>query len=239
MVTTPIFMLSMHIRVSSFRDRHVASVYQKLRVQGRVDAESRRQGLPSWSWAGWSTLAQYLESGFNADVDIGSNMIKPAEDAVSEDGRFCQYISPRPLQDLDPLSPILRSEAVMFKLRVSREEETWPKGGRAYKLVSPDDAEHCMGAIRLDKTWRDARPDLLDFILIGFSVHARGEEKSYGLKYVCIEFVDEIAYRVQLAYDPPMNESGYWTRTGDGRQSLASLPQLKLEPEEFTMITLG
>ena len=86
--------------------------------------ESRRQGFPSWSWAGWSNLAQYLESGFNADVEIGSNMVKSAEDAVSDEGRFCQRLSPRPLQDLDPLSPILRFEAVLFKLRVSREEET-------------------------------------------------------------------------------------------------------------------
>jgi len=53
----------------------------------------------------------------------------------------------------------------------------------AYKLISPDDAAHGLGAISLDEAWRNARPELLDLIIVGLALYRSGlsEERSCGV----------------------------------------------------------
>lgn len=202
--------------------------------------ETRRKEFPSWSWAGWDNSAVYLDR--NA-VHIRSSMVQPAEADDSAEGRACQFVCPRALQDYDPKSSILKFEGFVIKLHVSRALKSWPRAHPAFKLTSPDNPEHCVGAINLDQVWRESQPDLLDFIIIGFVVHDNGEGRnprySYGVRLMCIEWIGDVAYRVQLAHDPPMNDRPFWTPPGEARQTIRNIIQVEPSPEGLQLIKLG
>ncbi|KAI9875651.1 MAG: hypothetical protein M1830_008146 [Pleopsidium flavum] len=172
---------------------------------------SRRKEFPTWSWAGWSAFASYLDR--DSQVDIRSSMVQPAIADESYDGRVSSYMCPQALQDFDPLSQMLKFEALVYKLHVSRSHD-FSEYAPAYSLTSPEDPEHCVGAVYLDEAWRASRPNDMDFIVLGFMVHDHGQWKqpqySYGVRFLCIEWVGDIAYRVQLSHDPPMNERPFW-----------------------------
>ncbi|KAI9878060.1 MAG: hypothetical protein M1830_002039 [Pleopsidium flavum] len=201
---------------------------------------SRRKEFPTWSWAGWSAFASYLDR--DSQVDIRSSMVQPAIADESYDGRVSSYMCPQALQDFDPLSQILKFEALVYKLRVSRSHD-FSEYAPAYSLTSPEDPEHCVGAVYLDEAWRASRPDDMDFIVLGFMFHDHGQWKqpqySYGVRFLCIEWVGDIAYRVQLSHEPPMNERPFWTPPGEGRQSIESVLRIRPQPQDRTLIRLG
>lgn len=130
----------------------------------------------------------------------------------------------------------------MLQLRVSRSHGFF-KPAAAYKLTSPEDPDHCLGAIYLDEAWRTSRPDDLDFLIIGFVIHDNGPrvqpQYSYGVKFMCVEWVDDISYRVQLAHDPEIDTRGFWTPPGKGRQSFEHINRIQPEPKGRTLIKLG
>ncbi len=49
---------------------------------------------------------------------------------------------------------------------------------------------------------------------------------------MCVERVDDIAYRVQLAHDPPMGEREWILDAGPGREDKSVENLLQLKPPE-------
>ncbi|KAJ8061209.1 hypothetical protein OCU04_010282 [Sclerotinia nivalis] len=59
-----------------------------------------------------------------------------------------------------------------------------------------------IGAISLNRSWRADRPDELEFMVVARACKTKYTQNKYGLYVMLIEWVDNIAYRVQMVNDP-------------------------------------
>ncbi|KAI9644823.1 hypothetical protein NHQ30_006850 [Ciborinia camelliae] len=59
-----------------------------------------------------------------------------------------------------------------------------------------------IGTISLNRLWRADKPDELDFMVVARACKTKYSQSKYGLYVMLIEWVDNIAYRVQMVSDP-------------------------------------
>ena len=203
----------------------------------------RRSDFPSWSWAGWDTAATYDYLRFK---------ICDENDYTTDDSdstKAAALFEPRSAEKHEPGSSLIKCWTTSAKLRVDRiiDDPDYPN---SFAMWSPHDPEICLGHIRLAEPARACRPDEMEFIVVGIERYENGwkhnntndrskwtrpERYSYGVKLMCIEWVGDVAQRVQMSYARP-NRAPWVTTPSEGSQSISNWQAVK--PVE-KMITLG
>ena len=192
----------------------------------------RSSRFPSWSWAAWKSAVSYKPSN-----DIISNMVQPAVFDDTKHGQAANFCCPQRFEHFDRENRLLKFWTTSALLTVDRVTvESSAEISTAFRIRSPQDPKICLGAMYLSQEWRAMLPDELEFICIGVEVYTTGAEKSYGLKLLCIEWIDGIAYRIQLAHDIPRYENGNRVPPGKGTQRIENWAAVDAEEK---LIVLG
>lgn len=195
----------------------------------------RRSDFPSWSWAGWDTVASYDSLRFHVICDANYNLTD-ASDAT----KAAEFFEPRTRGNNGPGNPVLSFRTTSASLRVDRISDD-PEYPNSFAMWSPHDPGLCLGHILLAEPARASRPDELEFIVIavewyenGWQHHnssdrskwTRPEKYSYGVKLMCIEWMGDVAQRVQMSYSPA-GSSPWLTTPSEGFQSVANWQAVK------------
>lgn len=204
----------------------------------------RRSDFPSWSWAGWDTAASYDLLGFYVICD---ETLSTTDE--SDGTKAATFFEARSVGENVPGNPLLTFRTTSAKLRVDRISND-PKFPNSFAIWSPHDPSLCLGHILLADSARASRPDELEFIVIAIESYENGwkhnntndrskwtrpERYSYGVKLMCIEWIEDVAHRVQMSYH--RSSSSPWVTTpSEGSQSIANWQAVK--PIE-KVITLG
>ena len=194
---------------------------------------TRSSRFPSWSWAAWESAVFYKQD----TTAIISNMVQPTVFDDTIHGQAANLCCPQKLEHFDPDNRILKFWTSSALLTVDRVKiESSAEIFTAFRIRSPRDPKLCLGAIYLTREWRAMLPDELEFICIGIEVYTNGDKKSFGVKLLCIEWINGIAYRIQLAHDIPKDENGFYVEPGKGRQRLENWDAVDAEVK---LIVLG
>lgn len=59
-----------------------------------------------------------------------------------------------------------------------------------------------VGSVSLNQSWRADKPDELEFIVVARACNITYEQSKYGLYVMLIQWVDNVAYRVQMTNEP-------------------------------------
>ena len=205
----------------------------------------RRIDFPSWSWAGWDTVASYDLLKFNVICDNNHYMANEHDEVTREAAAF----EPRGKIEIDsPTLTCWTTSAILPVDRIARN----PQYPNAYAIWSPYDPNLCLGHILLAESARAPRPDELEFIVIAIEWYENGwktnnsndrskwtrpERYSYRLKLLCIEWIGDIAYRVQMSYHSDVEGAhDGLTTPSEGSQSIANWKAVK--PVE-KLVTIG
>jgi hypothetical protein len=175
----------------------------------------KRDGFPSWSWAGWQGFAHPVQFRPNEPTFI-------AAEFGYRDGAKLTWYHTNQSGDLEiglPTNNILSSKHLIFwtssaMLQIGRDlrrhrqriavgpfgEQEWvgllhahaefaiKQRGESYSSVR-------MGTIRLDPQWRADKPDEMEFIIIA-------TDSNGSFLVMLIEWKEGVAYRVQMSSDP-------------------------------------
>lgn len=195
----------------------------------------RRSDFPSWSWAGWDTAASYDLLRFNVICD--ENIYLADE---SDAAKAAAFLEARSTGENAPGNPLLTFRTTSAILRVDRISDD-PKYPNSFAMWSPHDQGLCLGHIQLAESMRASRPDEMEFIVIAIESYENGwkhnntnnrskwtrpEKYSYGVKLMCIEWIGDVAQRVQMSYQRP-NSSPWLTTPSEGSQSIANWQAVK------------
>ena len=181
----------------------------------------RRSEFSSWTWAGWDTAASYDLLQYKHSKIV--SYYDPSMANESDDTKAAALVGPQPVGDLDLTCPLLTFWTTSALLRVERTSR-WPSFPNCFAICSTHEPELWLGCVALADSARACRPDEMEFIVIGIECYDNGERPqkySYAVKLLCIEWIGDVAQRVQIAYDTP-EDGPFQTDPSKGPQSLAN-----------------